>query len=74
MQGKSLLQRGNCSIVNSHDTMFEPDKNKLQYVLFCTIICIIFTSLWKNFLKLTCVLAFCVGVKCCCFVHLDLAL
>ena len=29
----------------------------LRYVLFCTIICIIFTSLCKNFLKLTCVLA-----------------
>ena len=28
-----------------------------QYVLFCTIICIIFTSLCKNFVKLTWVLA-----------------
>ena len=28
-----------------------------KYVLFCTIICIIFTSLCKNFLNLTCVLA-----------------
>ena len=32
-------------------------KSCLKYVLFCTIMCIIFTSLCKNFVKLTWVLA-----------------